>query len=107
MRHGGLVTSLDPHQPFTRAEALAAGVTDRRLRGPAFRRLFTGVYVATDVSVDTRLRARAALRIAPAGALLAGPRPQSSWAAWCRATRGSISGYRLAGCACPGSSRAG
>lgn len=73
MRHGGLVTSLDPHQPFTRAEALAAGVTDRRLRGPAFRRLFTGVYVATDVSVDTRLRARAALRIAPAGALLAGP----------------------------------
>jgi hypothetical protein len=29
------------------------------------------VYVASDVAVDTRLRARAALRIAPAGALLA------------------------------------
>ncbi len=73
MRHRRRVTPLDPREPFTRAEALAAGVADRRLRGPAFRRLFTGVYVATHVSVDTRLRARAALRIAPAGALLAGP----------------------------------
>ena len=72
MRHGGLVTSLDPRNPFTRAEALAAGVTDRRLRGPAYRRLFTGVYVASDVPVDTRLRARAALRLAPIGSLVAG-----------------------------------
>src|SRR6476661_10208987 len=72
MRHGGLVTSFDARNPFTRTEALAAGLTDRRLRGPRYRRLFTRVYVASDVPVDTRLRARAALRLAPAGALLAG-----------------------------------
>jgi hypothetical protein len=67
------MTSLDPRSPFTRAEALAAGLTDRRLRGPRYRRLFTSVYVASDVPVDTRLRARGALRLAPRGSLLAGP----------------------------------
>lgn len=73
MRHRGLVTSLDRQSPFTRADAVAAGISDRRLGGPGFRRLFTSVYVASDVPVDTHLRARAALRLAPAGALVAGP----------------------------------
>jgi hypothetical protein len=64
--------SVDPRQPFTRAEARAAGITDARLRGPRYRRLFCGIYVGADVPVDLRLRVQAALRLAPKGTLVRG-----------------------------------
>lgn len=54
-------SALETHRPFTRAAALAAGITVKQLRGPAYRRLLHGVYVAADVAPSPRLRARAAL----------------------------------------------
>ncbi|HYH28840.1 MAG TPA: hypothetical protein VD903_00520, partial [Pseudonocardia sp.] len=52
---------IDPRQPFRASDAIAAGlVTPKVLRGPRFRRLFTGIYVRSDVEVTPEVRARAA-----------------------------------------------
>jgi hypothetical protein len=40
---------LDTGRPFTRAKGLANGITAKELRGPAFRRLLRGVFVAAAV----------------------------------------------------------
>ncbi|MFE7227423.1 DUF559 domain-containing protein [Nocardioides sp. NPDC057577] len=51
----------DLSRPFTRKQALAAGITPNRLRGPGFVRLHTGVFVAADVELTPLIRAEAAL----------------------------------------------
>jgi hypothetical protein len=56
--------------PFTRAEAKVCGLTDQVLRGSGFRRVFWGVHVGASTALSLEVRARAALAIAPAGALL-------------------------------------
>lgn len=56
---------------FTRSEARTAGLTDRILAGPSVQRVFRGVFVRRGTRLTTRIRATAALRIAPAGALVA------------------------------------
>lgn len=56
---------------FTRTQARAAGLTDRVLQGPRVQRIFRGVYAAAGVTLDLRLRARAALLVAPAGSVVA------------------------------------
>ncbi|WP_162599967.1 DUF559 domain-containing protein [Nocardioides solisilvae] len=61
---------LDVRRPFTRAEALAAGLTDAQLRGPRFQRLFTGVHLCAAVVVTPRLRIEAALRLHPPGSFV-------------------------------------
>lgn len=58
---------LNQSLPFTRTEAIASGITVHELAGPRYKRLLHGVYVAEHVTVTTRLRALAALRIAPPG----------------------------------------
>lgn len=55
----------DPRQPFTHAEARAAGVSDRALRGPSIRKIFPNVYVAATIPDTLVVRCRAALRILP------------------------------------------
>lgn len=55
--------SLDPRQPFTRAEALAAGLTAAQLRSSRFRRLFRGVYVEASAPSTPRQRVLGALRL--------------------------------------------
>lgn len=50
--------------PFSRAEAVRAGINVTQLSGPDFRRLFRGIYVAADATADVKLRARAAIRLA-------------------------------------------
>lgn len=50
-----------PTGPFTRSQALEAGITARQLRGRGFRHLFFDVYIAADVIVTPRIRAIAAL----------------------------------------------
>ncbi|GGO92464.1 hypothetical protein GCM10011584_28930 [Nocardioides phosphati] len=50
-------------QPFTTAEALAAGMTERQLRAKRFRRLHRSVHVLATVPVTPRLRAQAALKL--------------------------------------------
>lgn len=48
-------------RPFSRATALAHGMTDDELRGPRFRSLFRGIYLAADVPVSPAVRAAGAL----------------------------------------------
>jgi Protein of unknown function (DUF559) len=54
-------------RPFTRAEALRRGYTDKQLWGPRFQRLFQGVYLPAGEPVTVLQRARGALMIAPNG----------------------------------------
>ncbi len=57
--------SLDVRRPFLRSAALAAGITPKQLRGPRFRRLFTGVYVEAEEDVRPLERVQAALLLHP------------------------------------------
>lgn len=50
--------------PFSRAEAVKAGIDPLQLSGPRFQRIFRGIYVGADVSADVKVRARAAIRLA-------------------------------------------
>lgn len=51
----------DPRRPFTRADALVAGLSDSALRGRGFVTLLRGVYVSAEVRIGVRERAAAAL----------------------------------------------
>lgn len=62
-------TRLDTSQPFTHAEARAAGISDRALRGPAYRKIFPNVYVASAIPDTLVVTCRAALRILPSDAV--------------------------------------
>lgn len=55
--------SFDPRAPFLRAEAIAAGIGDRTLRGPGYRRLFRNVFVAASAPATPLQRVRGALRL--------------------------------------------
>ncbi len=59
---------LETRRPFTRADALAAGVSPKQLRGSRFRRVFTGVYVDARVAPDPLVRVEGALVLHPPGA---------------------------------------
>ena len=58
---------MDTKRPFTRADAVAAGIDTRRL-GSKFRRIFRDVYIDASVPVDLTQTATAALLIHPKGA---------------------------------------
>lgn len=60
--------SLDVRRPFTRADAMAAAIDPRLLRGKNFRRIFKGVYVSVERSPSALLQVEAALTIHPLGA---------------------------------------
>jgi very-short-patch-repair endonuclease len=59
---------VDTTRPFRRADALAAGITRGELAGPAYRRLFTGVYVSVRVPPHPLQLVQAALLIHPPSA---------------------------------------
>ncbi len=61
------VRSFDPKQPFSRAEARAAGIRPKRLLSSRFHKVFYDCYVLSTVALTTRLRAKAALGISPPG----------------------------------------
>lgn len=52
--------TLDTGRPFTRQQALAAGITDGQLRSRAYRTLHTGIYLAASVEQTALIRAQAA-----------------------------------------------
>ena len=56
---------LDLRRPFTRADAIAAGVSASSLRGSNFRRIFRGVYIHASVPDHPLIRVQAALVIHP------------------------------------------
>ncbi len=72
---------LETQRPFTHAQALAAGMYDRELTSPAYRRVFPGVYVASEVPDTVVVRARAALLIAPSRAVLSHATAARLWGA--------------------------
>ncbi|KQV74695.1 hypothetical protein ASC61_06590 [Aeromicrobium sp. Root344] len=57
-------------EPFTRAEAQQAGITDAMLRHQRFRPLFRGVYVLASTELSLRIWCLAALRVAPVDAVI-------------------------------------
>jgi len=59
---------LDVRRPFTRADAVAAGISRKMLRGSRFRRIFRGVYVDAEVPDQPDIRTAAALMLHPAEA---------------------------------------
>ncbi|MCW2792403.1 MAG: hypothetical protein JWO76_1501 [Nocardioides sp.] len=59
---------LDTKRPFTRADAVAAGISPRRLGGSRFRRIFRGVYISSAVRPTQRERIEGALLLLPEGA---------------------------------------
>jgi hypothetical protein len=62
---------LDTSVPFTREQALVAGISDAQLRGRTrFRRLLRGVYIAAAVQMTLVLWLRAALLVSPPGAVV-------------------------------------
>jgi hypothetical protein len=63
-------SGFDPRVPFTRAEALQAGITPAGLRGRDYVRLHRNVYVSRRVTRTLAVRARAALKVAPAGTVV-------------------------------------
>lgn len=64
------MATLDLSEPFTVAQARAAGIGRGRLRGSGFQKLFNGVFVDVRTPITTEVRARAALAIHPRTALL-------------------------------------
>jgi hypothetical protein len=64
---------IDLRQPFRGTDAVASGlVTPKALRGPRFRRLFTGIYVRADVEVTFEMRSRAAYLLLDGSGVLGG-----------------------------------
>lgn len=56
----GAVVALDPLRPFTRADAISAGIASG-LRTSAYKRLLHGIYISAAVEVTPLLKAEAAL----------------------------------------------
>jgi hypothetical protein len=65
---GGRLAPLDVRRPFTRADAIAAGISPALLRGSTFRRIFRNVYIRASVRDNPLIRVQAALLIHPPGA---------------------------------------
>ena len=61
---------LDTSRPFTVRQAADAGVPVGRLRSSRYRRLFRGVYIASDRPLDLRVWLTAALLVLPADAVV-------------------------------------
>jgi hypothetical protein len=55
---------LDIRNPFTRADARAAGITVKELVSSRYQKVFYNLYVRADVVLTPQVRARAALRLA-------------------------------------------
>lgn len=57
--------TLETRRPFTRADAIAAGISPKELRGSKFRRIFYGVYIEARVPDHPLIRTQAALIVHP------------------------------------------
>jgi hypothetical protein len=60
----------DPREPFSRADARAAGIGLKTLLSSRFQKIFYDCYVSSAVPLTTRIRAKAALGISPPGSFL-------------------------------------
>ena len=60
----------NPHQPFSRADARAAGLTAEMLLSRRFHKIFWDTYVAREVAITALLRAKAVIRLVPSGSYI-------------------------------------
>lgn len=74
--------ALDRNHPFTRAEAVRAGMKLSELLGPNHVRLLHGVYLSSAVPITPRIRALAALRISDAGSWVSHHTAGALWGSW-------------------------
>ena len=73
--------SFDPRQPFSRAEARAAGLSPEMLLTRRFQKLFWDSYVLREVRVTPLLRAKAVLKLVPAGSRISHHTAAELWGA--------------------------
>jgi AbiEi antitoxin C-terminal domain len=73
--------AFDPHQPFSRAEARAAGLTPEMLLSRRFHKIFWDTYVAREVPITPRLRAQAVIRLVPSGSSISHHTAAELWGA--------------------------
>jgi hypothetical protein len=59
--------AFDPRQPFSRAEARAAGLTAEMVLSRRFDKICWDTYVAREVPITPLLRAKAVIRLVPIG----------------------------------------
>jgi hypothetical protein len=74
-------STFDPRQPFSRAEARAAGLTTEMLLSKRFHKIFWDSYVAREVPVTPLLRSKAAIRLVPDGSYLSHHTAAELWGA--------------------------
>jgi hypothetical protein len=72
---------LNTSRPFTRAEALVAGLTDVDLRSRRFQRLFHGLYIRSGSKIGVHQMAAAALHICPPGSFVSHETAAALWGA--------------------------
>jgi hypothetical protein len=71
----------DPRQPFSRAEARAAGLTAEMLLSRRFHKICWDTYVAREVSITPLLRAKAVIRLVPSGSYVSHHTAAELWGA--------------------------
>jgi len=73
--------AFDPREPFSRAEARAAELTAEMLLSKRFHKIFWDAYVSRDVPITPLLRARAVIRLVPAGSYISHHTAAELWGA--------------------------
>jgi hypothetical protein len=71
----------DPRQPFSRAEARAAGLTAEMLLSRRFHKICWDTYVAREVPITPLLRAKAVIRLVPSGSYVSHHTAAELWGA--------------------------
>jgi hypothetical protein len=73
--------AFDPREPFSRAEARAAGLTAEMLLSKRFHKIFWDAYVSRDVPITPLLRAKAVIRLVPIGSYISHHTAAELWGA--------------------------
>jgi hypothetical protein len=73
--------AFNPRQPFSRAEARAAGLTVEMLLSRRFHKICWDTYVARDVPITPLLRATAIIRLVPSGSYISHHTAAELWGA--------------------------
>ena len=73
--------AFDPREPFSRAEARAAGLTAEMLLSKRFHKIFWDAYVSRDVPITPLLRAKAVIRLVPTGSYISHHTAAELWGA--------------------------
>jgi hypothetical protein len=71
----------DPRQPFSQAEARAAGLTAEMLLSRRFHKICWDTYVAREVPITPLLRAKAVIRLVPSGSYVSHHTAAELWGA--------------------------